>query len=321
MEYKCVVDWNRRFDHMQQHSAQHLFSAIADTNYGFKTVSWELGRSVSHVELNAKSISKEQLVSIETECNDVIRNHNPVITHYLTKSDALELPEVKTRGLPEDVIEPIRVIEIKDVEKNMCCGTHVSNASDLQVIKLLHTEAMRGGTRVFFIAGNRVISKLDQSYEVERKLTKLLSCGIDEHADSVEKIKNNLRVSLKSCRGYLKEIAKFEADELVRTSKELGYIFKHREDGDMEYIFTILNSLPDHCKHVLTFICGGPIKTGGQFVLRGAEDKVQALSPTILELIDGKGGGKKGQLQGKAASFRKLKDVHELIKGAAKNEE
>lgn len=313
-EYKCSIDWKRRFDHMQQHSAQHLFSAVADSRYGFKTLSWDLGKSISHVELNTPKVSEEQITAIEVECNEKIRSHKPVVVHYLTKEEALKLEEVKTRGLPDDVAEPIRVIEINDVEKNMCCGTHVSNLSDLQVIKLLHTESMRGNTRIFFLAGNRVVDKLSSSYEVERKLNKLLSCGIEEYVDTVEKLKNNLRVSQKSCRGYLKEIANFEGKELLKMYEEEGYIFKHREDGDMDYIFTILNSLPESCTKSLIFICVGPVKTGGQFVLRGPEDKVKELSPSILQLINGKGGGKKGQLQGKATTFQKLSDVHELIK-------
>jgi len=313
-EYNCSIDWKRRFDHMQQHSAQHLFSAIADLKYGFKTLSWDLGKNISHVELNIPKVNEEQINAIEVECNEKIRSHKSMVVHYLSKEEALQLQEVKSRGLPADVAEPIRVVEINDIEKNMCCGTHVSNLSDLQVIKLLHTESMRGNTRIFFIAGNRVLDKLSGSYNVERKLNKLLSCGLDEYADSIEKLKTNLRVSQKSCRGYLKEIANFESSELVKMYEEDGYIFKHREDGDMDYIFTILNSLPESCTKGLIFICGGPVKSGGQFVLRGPEDKVKELSPTILQLINGKGGGKKGQLQGKATTFQKLSDVHELIR-------
>ena len=313
-EYKCSVDWKRRFDHMQQHSAQHLLSAIIDLRYGFKTLSWDLGKNLSHVELNTQNITAEQINTIEIECNEHIRNNKHVIVHYLSKEESLQLKEVKTRGLPDDVVEPIRVIEINGVEKNMCCGTHVSNLSDLQVMKLLHTETMRGNTRLFFLAGSRVVDKLFNSYDIERKLNKLLSCGYEDYVDTVEKLKNNLRLSQKSCRSYLKEIAKFEVGELIKMYSEDGYIFKHREDGDMDYIFTILNSLPQNCDKSLVFICGGSVKSGGQFVLRGPEEKVKELSPSILQLIDGKGGGKKGQLQGKAASFKKLSDVHELIK-------
>lgn len=314
-EYSCRVDWTRRFDHMQQHSAQHLLSAVADLKFQFKTLSWEMGKSVSHVELNTPKINDEQLNAIEVECNERIRDHRDMVVHYLTKDEASQLQEVKSRGLPADAPEPVRVVEISGVEKNMCCGTHVTNTSELQVVKLLHTETMRGNTRVFFVAGNRVVEKMGASYGVERKLNKLLSCGLDEYVDTVDKLKNNLRVAQKSCRGHLKEIASFETQQLAKTYEQDGYIFKHREDGDMDYIFCILNTLPPEtfAKGVV-FVCVGAVKTGGQFVLRGPEDALARLGGTVLELICGKGGGKKGQLQGKAANFHKLKEVHQLIK-------
>lgn len=312
-ELKCVIDWQRRFDHMQQHSGQHVLSAVFD-RYGYNTTSWDLGRFVSHVELNVAKLSAKEITEVEDECNKIIRDGKPVEVQYLSIAQAMELEEVKTRGLPDDVAEPIRVIDIKDVEQGMCCGTHVTNVSELQAIKLLHTESMRGGTRVFFLVGNRVLNKLSLAYDIERKLTKILSCGIDEHTDAVEKLKGNLRVSLKLNKNYLKELAKFEAKECSTKAQESCYIFHHREDADMEYIFTFLNSLPDESKSWIVFVSAGTVKTGGQFAIRGPDDKVTKISPEIVKLIDGKGGGKKGQFQGKASSFKNIDQVEDVIK-------
>jgi len=310
----CKIDWDRRFDHMQQHSGQHLLSAIAEIKYGLRTVSWDLGKSISHVELNTPKLSAEVLQDIESTCNNHIRERKSVKVHYLTKNEALELPEVKSRGLPGDVLEPIRVIEIEGVEQNMCCGTHVSNLSDVQVIKLLHTEPMRGGTRVFFLVGDRVMKKLSSLSATERQLTKLLTCGADKHVETIDKMKTTLRVSQKSCRNYLKEIAQFEGDAMSQLMDQDGYIYKHREDGDMDYIFTLLKSIPDSCKDSLIFLCAGPVKTGGQFLLRGGEKyNMDEISKKICELIGGKGGGKKGQYQGKASSFKRLPEVIQLL--------
>jgi len=315
-ELKCSIDWKRRIDHMQQHSGQHLLSAVLDAKFGFKTTSWDLGKSISHVELNTPKISSEQMSEVEDECNERIRNAKNVQVHYLTKEQAMDLEEVKTRGLPDDVIEPIRVIEIHGVEKNMCCGTHVENLSELQMIKLLHTESMRGGVRVFFLAGDRVLNKVAIGYDVEKKLTKLLSCGIDEHSDSVEKLKGNLRVSQKSNKNYLKELGKFEAKEHSLKAKETSYIFHLREDADMDYIFSFLNGLPEESKDWIVFVSAGTVKNGGQFVLRGPEQKIANISSEIVKTIEGKGGGKKGQFQGKANSFKNIDEVEKIIQGA-----
>ncbi|XP_065666704.1 alanyl-tRNA editing protein Aarsd1-A-like isoform X1 [Hydra vulgaris] len=317
-EINCKINWSKRFDHMQQHSAQHLLSAIADNKYNFRTVSWDLGKSISHVELNTPKITEEQLTHLELICNEAIRNHKPLTVHYLTKQEALGLREVKSRGLPEDVIEPIRVIEIEGIEKNMCCGTHVSNLAHVQAIKLMHTEAMRGGTRLFFLAGERCFGYMGSSLEIERKLTKILSCGRSEYADSIDKLKSSLRSIEKSFRNNLKELAKFEADNLTKSASELGYIFKHREEGDTDYIFAVLNSLADSTKDLPVFICTGATKSGGQFVLRAPDEKLTTLAEEICLLVNGKGGAKKGQFQGKALNYKKLKDVHDILIREAK---
>ena len=196
----------------------------------------------------------------------------------------------------------------------MCCGTHLSNTSEIQAIKLLHTESMRGGIRLFFLAGSRVIAKLASCIENEVKLTKILSTGPDDHVKSIEKIHKNSKGLQRNCKSFLKEIAKLEAAQLVELAKKQGYICKHREDGDMDYINVFVNELREHEKNCLMMVATGEIKTGGMFVVNGPENIVTKIGPKISEVLDGKGGGKKNRYQGKAASFKKLSDVETIIK-------
>lgn len=312
-EHRCLVDWKRRFDHMQQHSGQHLLSAILDRK-NIETMSWNLGESVSHVELSVGKLSAELVDAVERECNELIRSRQEFTVHYLSKLEAENLKEAKTRGLPDDVVEPIRVIEIQDIDKNMCCGTHVSNLSDVQGVKLLHTESKRGNVCLFFLCGNRIFDRLNSSLDVERKLNKLLSCGTEDFPGTVDKLKATVRLTQKSSKTFLKELGRYEAlDQL-----DNDFIFQHREDADMDYIFAFTNTLnadenKHKTEHKVVFVAGGPIKTGGQFVLKAPCDKLAELSAPILEMIGGKGGGKKDQLQGKATSFKQLSKVRDLI--------
>ena len=196
----------------------------------------------------------------------------------------------------------------------MCCGTHLSNTSEIQAIKLFHTEPMRGGTRLFFMAGNRVITKLASCIENEMKLTKILSTGPDDHVKSIEKIHKSSKGLQRNCKSFLKEIAKLEALQLVETAKLQGYICKHREDGDMDYINVFCNELKEHAQDCVLMISTGEIKTGGMFVVNGPENIVIRIGPKISEILDGKGGGKKSRYQGKANNFRRLSDVEQIIK-------
>jgi misacylated tRNA(Ala) deacylase len=179
-EVDIEVDWGRRFDHMQQHSAQHLITAIAEQKFGHKTTSWNLAIGVSNkcfVELATQSVSAAELQVIEEHCNEAIRSHIPMTPRWYQPGTP-ELEKVRSRGLPDDFEgSEVRVVEIEGIDANMCCGTHVSNLSHLQCIKLLHTEPKRGSTHLFYIAGSRVVHYMERAYSSERALTKLLSNG------------------------------------------------------------------------------------------------------------------------------------------------
>merc|ERR1711974_211876 len=125
---------------------------------------------LSYIELdNADSVEQSILDQVEDACNDAIRNHIEVITHIYPSKDSEELQWAKTRGLPEDHQGSVRVIEISHLDKNMCCGTHISNLSELQMVKLLHTEKSKrkGKCFVYFLVGSRVARYLANCYARE----------------------------------------------------------------------------------------------------------------------------------------------------------
>ncbi|KAG8139813.1 hypothetical protein E2320_002572 [Naja naja] len=171
---QLVLDWDRRFDHMQQHSGQHLITALADLMFGYKTTSWELGRQRSTIELDTLSMTVDQVTALEQSVNEKIRARVPVMVREFAMGDP-EIEMVRSRGLPDDHTGPVRIISIEGIDANMCCGTHVSNLSDLQVIKLLGTEkGKKNKTNLIFLAGNRVLKSLDRSHSTEKAMTSLL---------------------------------------------------------------------------------------------------------------------------------------------------
>ncbi|KPJ10137.1 Alanyl-tRNA editing protein Aarsd1 [Papilio machaon] len=120
------IQWERRFDHMQQHSGQHLLSAILEKEYTLPTTSWWLGAEESYVEVDASSVSENVIRNVENRCNDLIRDAVPVNVKFCKANDP-DLNEAHTRGLPKDCMDTIRIICIGDIDENMCCGTHVTN--------------------------------------------------------------------------------------------------------------------------------------------------------------------------------------------------
>ncbi|XP_003389337.1 PREDICTED: alanyl-tRNA editing protein Aarsd1-like [Amphimedon queenslandica] len=311
------VDWARRFDHMQQHSGQHLITAIADQMYHYKTTSWNLATGIDgkcFIELSSPSITDEELQSIEDKCNECIRNRIAMRARWLDP-DSDELKTIRTRGLPDDVAGPVRVIDIEGIDSNMCCGTHVNNLSDIQAIKLLYAEQKKGNTIVYYIAGNRVFHYLGKTVLHEKKLTKLLCTGTTEHCDSVERILKIQKQQNKIIRTQLRELAKLLSFQHLHNEPVDPLAIIHRDDGDNEFMNIIASELTK--KDILVFVTVGDNKTNGQFLLASNnETLINDLGPKVTDLLDGKGGGRKGRYQGKVNNMSRRSDVATLLREA-----
>lgn len=170
-----VVNWERRHDHMQQHSGQHLISALFEQEYKYNTKAWWLGAESSYIEIDGKSITEDEKKRIEKMCNERIAQAVPVnVQMYDSADGAGDEVTRASRGLPIDLSGPVRVINIEGVDSNMCCGTHVTNLAQLQVIKLMNIEKTKNKTLVHFLVGNRVINKLESSFQRELNFNSLL---------------------------------------------------------------------------------------------------------------------------------------------------
>uniref|UniRef100_G1RMI0 Alanyl-tRNA editing protein Aarsd1 n=1 Tax=Nomascus leucogenys TaxID=61853 RepID=G1RMI0_NOMLE len=290
------VDWERRFDHMQQHSGQHLITAVADHLFKLKTTSWELGRFQSAIELDTPSMTAEQVAAIEQNVNEKIRDRLPVNVRELSLDDP-EVEQVRGRGLPDDHAGPIRVVSIEGVDSNMCCGTHVSNLSDLQVIKILSTEkGKKNKTNLIFLAGNRVLKWMERSHGTEKALTALLKCGAEDHVEAVKKLQNSTKILTFS---WLRDMGLYPPEGGAR------------KEGDSEFMNIIANEIGS--EETLLFLTVGDEKGAGLFLLAGPPASVETLGPRVAEVLEGKGAGKKGRFQGKATKMSRRTEAQALL--------
>ncbi|XP_061765120.1 alanyl-tRNA editing protein Aarsd1 [Nerophis ophidion] len=310
-EVQVKVDWERRFDHMQQHSGQHLITALADSMFGYKTTSWELGRHRSSIELDTVSVKAGQLYALEDVVNEKIRAHIPVNVKLLSV-DSPELEKVRSRGLPDDHAGPIRIIDIEGVDANMCCGTHVSNLSHLQVIKLLGTEkGKKNKTNLMFLVGNRVLKYAEKSYSTERSLVALLKTGPDEHVEAVDKLQKSAKLLHKTNLSLLRDMALLIAHNFKNDPQRGSFFSLHKKEGDNEFMNIIANEI--NTQDTLVFLTVGEEKGPGLFLLAGPSEQVAQTGPRLLELLQGKGAGKNGRFQGKANSLARRGEVEALL--------
>ncbi|TRY93947.1 hypothetical protein DNTS_022025 [Danionella cerebrum] len=322
-EVHIKLDWERRFDHMQQHTGQHLITALADTMFGYKTTSWDLGRQRSSIELDTASVKPGEMEALEAAVNEKIRAQLAVRVNLLSIDDpavekAWALNEqlreaVRSRGLPDDHAGPIRIIDIEGVDANMCCGTHVSNLSHLQVIKILGTEkGKKNKTNLIFIAGNRVLNYAEKSYSIEKSLTVLLKTGADEHVDAVDKLQKTVKRLQKSNLMILREMAVLIAQSFKNRPDREPFFSLHNKDGDNEFMNIVANEIG--FQDTLIFLTVGEEKGAGMFLIAGPENIIAEVGPLVAELLQGKGAGKSGRYQGKANSLVKRVEAVALLK-------
>ncbi|KAL1421370.1 hypothetical protein MTO96_000453 [Rhipicephalus appendiculatus] len=312
-EVEMSVDWERRYDHMQQHSGQHLITALAEQEFGFLTTSWNLGEEISFIELDApKGIRNEDLHNLESLVNEKIRQGLPVhVKLYEPGSDALQ--SVRTRlKLPDGGGDVIRVVTIEGVDSNTCCGTHVSNLAHLQMIKLLYTEkGKQGKTNLYFLVGNRILGHLDKALSREKAITSVLKCGPDDHASMIEKLNKSLKLANKNSLAALRDLAVAEAKLLKQQEPLPAFHTFHRREADAEFMAIFANELAD--TSVLLFLTCGDEKGNGQFLVSGPENIVATAGPKVCELLEGKGFLKHGKFQGKARALSGRGKVEKLL--------
>jgi misacylated tRNA(Ala) deacylase len=211
-EVIVTLDWERRFDHMQQHSGQHLISDIAEDHFGWITYCWNLKETKAYVEFDKIQPTPDQLNELEEMVNEFIRAAHPVEIN-MSRLQETERPD----SLPEDIDSGVlRQIKMGTIPFKPCCGTHVIRTSDIQCIKFLQTESVRtGNTRVWFACGNRVIKLLQQALDRDKELNGLLSTSPDQFADRIRKIKQQTKEYMKENKTLTKEMKQLQKKELV----------------------------------------------------------------------------------------------------------
>jgi len=213
-EVEGEVDWARRFDHMQQHSGQHLLSACFLTELGAATVSFHLGGEAStiDVEIRGQELGEADVVRVLTKANDIVADDRAVRIHNVTDADARAmLADGRLRKLPERGGD-LRVIEMDGVEWNACGGTHVARTGQIGTVGIRGVEKVKAGLyRVTFVCGSRAMTASRRDFLFLQETSRLISAPIAEIPEAVRAVQEQARSSAKEKQKLLEEMAAVEA--------------------------------------------------------------------------------------------------------------
>jgi alanyl-tRNA synthetase len=239
MQVEGHIDWERRFDHMQQHTGQHLLSAVSLREAQATTVSFHLGQSVSTIDLAVASPERLSLERVERIANEIIAEDRPVTTSYVSREDAeAMLSAGGLRKLP-DREGAIRLIDIANCDRNACGGTHVRSTGQIGGLLVRATEKVSRGLRVEFVCGLRAIRAAGRDAAILGEVTGLLSTGVPELPTAVKRLLADAKAGTREKEKLCRELAEFQAAQLIAeepVANGMRLLVREWKDRDRDFI-------------------------------------------------------------------------------------
>jgi len=293
-EVHGTLNWQRRFDHMQQHAGQHILTAAFVELFDAQTVSFHLGSEQVTIDIAVDSLSKEQLAAAEARANDIILENRPIETKWITEQ------ELSNYNLRKEVAVTgeIRLVIIPDFDYNGCGGTHPTSTGQVSAIKILGTEKMKGNVRVSFVCGQRVLAELAMRKTVLADVAKQLSVPEVEAATALAKLLATQKATEKALVAAKEELLTFEANALAASDNNIiTAAFNNRSIQELQKLARFI--VAERSDAIALLVSENEDKL--QFVAtRGAhgQTSMKELAAKVLPLINGKGGGSDQMVQG-----------------------
>ncbi len=212
-----VIDWQRRFDHMQQHTAQHALSAVVAQAFGARTVGFHLGADASTIDLD-RELTPVQVAEAERQVNAVVWDDRPITIRYATDEEAKALPlrkeSVRTGTL--------RLIEIASLDLSACGGTHVPRTGVIGAVLVSAWERFKGGQRLEFLAGARALSRFQLLRDTTAAAVRRLSVLPQDLPGAIDRLHAEARDLRRDVAGLQETLAGYEAGALAERAETWG---------------------------------------------------------------------------------------------------
>ncbi len=293
----CRIDWERRFDFMQQHCGQHILSAAFGNLYGCNTIGFHLGEKYVTIDIDIQSLSEDDAKRAENVSNDIVFQNLPVTCHYPSKD---ELSKYKLRKQPT-VEDNIRIVEIEGFDFCPCGGTHPSRTGDVGLIKIRKWEKYKNSVRVEFVCGNRALKDYQWKNDFINKASNILSSKDEDVLENISKMSIELCSLKKETKSLKDTVLSYESSDLYSKGEDVGgvrIVKKLFEDKDFKDIISLSGKIANHDNAVALL---GLKSDSARMVFSRSHDiniNIGELFKEVLPIIGGKGGGGKFSAQG-----------------------
>jgi alanyl-tRNA synthetase len=295
------IDWERRFDHMQQHSGQHLLSRVFLDDFGLATIGFHLGENTCTIDLDGEEITSEQVEQAERRVNDTIFSNVSIVDRTVSRREYEEMAGDGVRSrLPEDV-EKVRIVEIEGIDRSTCCGTHCRSTGEIGFVKILKVDRAKGGPRIEFVCGRRAGNDYAAKHAALLSLAGLFSTDWRELGRVVGKLVDESKSQRKRLNELESELARQSAEELSEPTGSVGgygIVKRVFESGEASQLRETASGIRDKGGLIVLFGAPGPKPS----LIFACSKEVPLDMGEILrasaQAIGGKGGGGKDFAQG-----------------------
>jgi len=308
------IDWNRRFDHMQQHAGQHVLSQCLIQLFGAETRSFHLGERTSTLEIDKREMTDEEVERVEQLANAVVFENREIKSQFIREQEVSKVPlrrPPKKKGV-------IRVVEVSDFDHSACGGTHPRRTGEIGTIKILRWEKIRNNIRLEFLCGGRALKDYIQKHKDMRHLSNQLTVDESEVLASFEKIISEIKAQRSQARKMQEKLIQYEAENLMQEADE-RIIRKIYTERTPEEIRRLALAVIKKGAFIVLFGLKGEERV--HVFLACSEDfdlDMRELVPVISPLIQGKGGGRPSLVEiagEKKEQLKKaLEKAHELVR-------
>ena len=311
-----IIDRERRRDHMQQHSGQHVLSAAFIELYQIPTVSFHMGDDYCSIDLTTPSLTSEQVVGAEKRANEIIFENRPVTIRFVSRAEAEKLG---LRKLPPAERDELRLIEIADFDLSACGGTHVNATGQIGSIQLRKTEAVRQGTRLEFVCGGRAVRAVRRDYTALSESARLFSTQLWDVPTQIRKTFDDAKLIQKQRDEALERLAEAMASVVLKDQGDnpgTRVVVRSFADWDISFAKLFAQKITRAGVPAVALVGSTTESLGLVFAQSpGGTANMGALMKQVLSTVDGRGGGSRDFAQGGVPAGT---DVEQLLQLAAR---
>ena len=302
----CVVDWQRRFDHMQQHTGQHLLSAVFEELFGLHTVSFHLGAGSATIDLEGRAVEARTALEAERRANAVVFENRAVTVRFEDAAGAQGLRKASARE------GTLRIVVIDGLDRSACGGTHVRSTGEIGPILLRKLEKIRQSVRVEFVCGGRAVRRARADYEALSRIAQLFSAGLDDAPGMVAAQLESARAGDKARRKLELDLAAMQGRELYRQTAAgpdgMRRVVQRLDRGSLDELRAVAQNFTAEPKALFVATLKDPPSVMLAASADAGVDAGKVLKAALTE-AGGRGGGNVRVAQGSVPEEKLLEGV------------